>query len=55
MGEPGSGQAWGGVVLPPLPADCRSHVLDGATEGVGDSALMDRFFAEPKVGEFDVT
>ena len=34
--------------------DFRGHVLDGAAEGVGHSALVDRLLAEAKVRQFDV-
>ena len=30
------------------------HVLDGATEGVGDGALVYRLFAQPEVCQLDV-
>lgn len=32
----------------------RGHVLNGATEGVGDSALVNRLLTESKVRQFDV-
>lgn len=50
-----SGQALPAWAPEPLgPADCRLHVLDGATEGVGDRALVDRLLAEAEVRQLDV-
>lgn len=33
---------------------CYLHVLNGATEGVSDSTLMNGLFAESKVCQFDM-
>lgn len=34
---------------------CYPHVLDGAAEGVCDGSIVNRFFAEPKVSQLDVS
>lgn len=43
------------LCCPPLgPAGGHLHVLDGAAEGVGHGALVDRLLAEAEVRQFDV-
>lgn len=37
-----------------VPASCSLHVLNGATESVGDGTLVDRLLAQTKVCQFDV-
>lgn len=47
--------SWVGVCCAGVRLVQNAHVLDGATEGVCDGAIVDGFLAEAKVCQFDVS